>query len=90
MTEAKLVVKGSRPMIVTEPQLPSQFRTGTESLQRLEESLWKKPDQVTEEELHQPPKFIKEVDDVEIVEGQPAHFDCRVEPAHDSSMRIEW
>lgn len=44
----------------------------------------------SEEQEPQPPVFTKELDDIEIVEGQPAHFDCRVEPAHDSSMRIEW
>ncbi len=90
-TEGKLTVKGARPQIITEPQLPSQFRSGTESLQKLEESLWqKKPEQIQEEEQSQPPIFTKELDDIEIVEGQPAHFDCRVIPAHDSSLRIEW
>lgn len=90
-SEAKLTVKGARPHIITEPQLPSQFRNGTESLQKLEEALWqKKPDEIPEEQLNQPPVFTKELDDIEIIEGQPAHFDCRVEPANDSSMRIEW
>jgi titin len=84
-------VKGTRPQVVTEPQLPSQFRNGTESLQKLEEALWaKKPDAVPEEELNQPPVFTKELEEIEIVEGQPAHFDCRVTPTNDSSMRIEW
>jgi len=90
MTEAKLIVKGSRPHIVTEPQLPSQFKNGTEALQRLEEALWKKPEEIPEEIQNTPPRFIKEVEDIEIIEGQPAHFDCRVEPPNDPTMRIEW
>lgn len=78
-TEAKITVKGARPQIITEPQLPSQFRSGTESLQKLEEALWqKKPEQVQEEELNQAPVFTKEIEDIEVVEGHPAHFDCKV------------
>lgn len=28
--------------------------------------------------------------DIEVLEAGPAHFDCRVEPVGDSSMRIDW
>lgn len=29
-------------------------------------------------------------DQSDLEEGQPAHFDCRVEPASDPTMRIDW
>lgn len=86
----KLSVKG-RQGIIMEPQLPSNFRTGTESIQRLEESLHKQQDVFTDEEKPNPPHFTVEIaDNVDVQEGGPVHFDCRVEPVGDSSMRIDW
>lgn len=86
----KLQVRG-RQGIIMEPQLPSNFRTGTESIQKLEENLYKKEEILTEEETPNPPKFIVEIkDNVDVPEGGPIHFDCRVEPIHDPTMRIDW
>lgn len=86
----KLQVKG-RQGIVMEPQLPSNFRTGTESLQRLEEHLHKREEIFADEEKPNPPKFIEEIkDNLDVNEGGPIHFDCRVEPVSDPSMRIDW
>lgn len=85
-----LQVKG-RQGIILEPQLPSNFRSGTESIQKLEEQLYKKDEILAEEEKPNPPRFIVEIkDNLDIPEGSPVHFDCRVEPKNDSSMRIEW
>lgn len=44
-----------------EPQLPSNFRTGTESLQKLEESLYKREEIQPDAEQPNPPKFIVEL-----------------------------
>ena len=88
-SSCKLTVKG-RQGIVSEPQLPSQFKTGSESIQRLEENLWKKDEIVVEDEKANPPRFVTEISDIDVIEGQAAHFDCRVEPVGDSSMRVEW
>lgn len=86
----KLQVRG-RQGIILEPQLPSNFRTGTESIQKLEETLYKREEITTEEEKPNPPRFIVEIkDNVDVPEGGPVHFDCRVEPTNDSSMRIDW
>ena len=86
----KLHVRG-RQGIIMEPQLPSNFRSGTESIQKLEESLYKKEEIYIDEETPCPPKFIEEIkDNNDIIEGCPIHFDCRVEPVGDPSMRIEW
>lgn len=86
----KLTVRG-RQGIIMEPQLPSNFRSGTESIQKLEEQLHKRDEMMADEEEGRPPKFTVEIKDNEnIAEGGPVHFDCRVEPVGDSSMRIDW
>lgn len=86
----KLQVRG-RQGIIMEPQLPSNFRSGTESLQRLEESLHKREEIFSDEEEANPPRFTVEIaDNVDVPEGGPVHFDCRVEPVGDPTMRIDW
>lgn len=86
----KLQVRG-RQGIVVEPQLPSNFRTGTESLQKLEESLHKREEIFVDDEKPDPPRFIVEItDNLDVPEGGPVHFDCRVEPVGDPTMRIDW
>ena len=86
----KLQVRG-RTGIILEPQLPSNFKSGTESIQKLEETLYKREEITTEEEKPNPPRFIVEIkDNVDVPEGGPVHFDCRVEPTNDPTMRIDW
>lgn len=86
----KLQVRG-RQGIVMEPQLPSNFRTGTESIQRLEESLHKREEVPLEDEEANPPRFTVDItDNLDVIEGGPLHFDCRVEPIGDPTMRIDW
>ena len=84
------VIVKSRQDIITDPQLPKSFRSGTESIQRLEEHRWRREEMVEDTLEAKPPKFITSIKDVQVIEGQPAHFDCRVEPIGDGSMRIEW
>ncbi|EEB18956.1 conserved hypothetical protein [Pediculus humanus corporis] len=86
----QLQVRG-RTGIDLEPQLPSQFKTGTESLQKLEESLNKKEEILPSEETPNPPKFIVELKDcLNAQEAKSVHFECRVEPTNDPTMRIDW
>lgn len=86
----KLQVRG-RQGIIMEPQLPSNFRSGTENIQRLEENMHKQEEKYVEQEEGAPPHFTVEIqDNVDIPEGGAIHFDCRVEPVGDSSMRIDW
>jgi hypothetical protein len=44
-----------------EPQLPTNFRTGTESIQKLEEALYKRDEILAEEEKPDPPRFTVEL-----------------------------
>merc|ERR1711992_178267 len=80
----------SRQNIVTDPQLPKSFQTGTDSINNLEERMWKKEDISYEEMENRAPIFVTQPHDVTCYEGQPAHFDCRIEPIGDGSMRVEW
>lgn len=44
-----------------EPQLPNKFRTGTESIQKLEENMYKREEILAEDEKPNPPKFTVEL-----------------------------
>jgi len=37
-----------------------------------------------------PPRFITKCKNVRIIEGQVAHFDCKIEPINDPSLKVEW
>merc|ERR1719288_270360 len=83
-------VKGKQS-IITDPQLPRSFKTGTDSINRLEENKYRRHHEFMSDEVDaRPPVFISKIKDVTCAEGQPAHFDCRVEPIGDGSMRVEW
>lgn len=49
--------------------------------------MFKKDELKVEEEKASPPVFLSELQDIEVVEGQAAHFDTRVLPLE---SRIEW
>jgi titin len=79
--------------IITDPQLPRSFRSGTDSIMKLEESRWRRAEHemmMGDETEAKPANFVTKIKDVNVSEGQPAHFDCRVEPIGDGSMVIEW
>jgi len=54
------------------------------------EKLWTKEDSPVDESNLLAPMFVTQPHDLQIYEGQSAHFDCRVEPTGDGSMRSEW
>ena len=54
------------------------------------EKLWTKEDSPVDENNLLAPMFVTQPHDLQIYEGQSAHFDCRVEPTGDGSMRSEW
>merc|ERR1719312_1668960 len=76
--------------IVTDPQLPKSFQTGTDSIHNLEERMWKREDISYEEFSSKAPMFVTQPHDQTCFEGQAAHFDCRIEPIGDGSMSVEW
>jgi len=82
-------VKGKQG-IDTGPQLPKSFQNGTESIHNLEERMWKREDITSDEMEAKAPVFVTTPHNVTCYEGQPAHFDCRIEPIGDGSMRVDW
>lgn len=91
-TVACTVQVKSKQNIVTDPQLPRSFKSGTDSILRLEENRMRRHgDMDMGDEIDaRPPMFVSKIKDVNVIEGQPAHFDCRVEPIGDGSMQINW
>jgi len=47
---------------------------------------------VAEDEEPMPPKFLTDIQDAEVfvAEGEPAMFECRVEPKHDLNLSVRW
>ena len=46
--------------------------------------------QVVEQEVKQPPQFVKPLKNVDTAEGQNVHLEARLLPTGDSTMNIEW
>merc|ERR1719419_729710 len=44
----------------------------------------------TEEDLNQPPEFLSPIEDLLLAENSLAHFETRLTPINDPSMRVEW
>ena len=79
----------SKQSIITDPQLPRSFKSGTDNILKLEERKWKRHDTDMHDEIDaRPPVFVSKIKDVNVSEGQPAHFDCRIEPIGDGSMQV--
>ncbi|MFH4979231.1 hypothetical protein AB6A40_005940, partial [Gnathostoma spinigerum] len=73
-----------RQVILDESQHPTSW-------QRIQEIEAPKAPQPEAPELVAPaPKFVKPMESVERIEGQPAHFETRVTPITDPKMRITW
>ena len=65
--------------------------TGAESVQRIEDLINRQIETPYEEsEKAEPPRFLTHIKDLNKVEGDSAHFECRLEPIGDPSLTIEW
>lgn len=67
----------------------TQNEAGLEQIPLLEQKSRRKPD-VVDEISTQAPIFTTSLKNVEIKEGQRAHFECRLIPVSDSNLRVEW
>lgn len=69
----------------------SQHPTGLQKIQSLEDSSRYSRQIQEETQITQAPRFLGNLKGTnKIVEGQRAHFEARVEPQSDLSMKIEW
>ena len=46
--------------------------------------------EITEEQTTQAPVFTTSMRSVEIKEGQRAHFECRIIPVSDPTLKVNW
>jgi titin len=68
----------------------TQNEVGLEQIQYLEDrSRYSRHEQV-EETTKQTPVFTTSLKNVDIKEGQRAHFECRLIPVSDPTMKVEW
>lgn len=85
-TTAQLSVVSKKDII-----FDSQHPTGLQKIQVLEDSSRYNRQQQEEVTVTQKPRFLGPLKGTnKIVEGQRAHFEARVEPQSDLSMKIEW
>lgn len=64
--------------------------SGLEQIHYLEDRSKYHRQEVIEETTTQAPIFTTSLNNVEIKEGQRAHFECRLIPVSDTTMKVEW
>lgn len=70
--------------------LESQHPSSLQKIQMLEDSSHLKREKEIDEEVRQIPKFLTPFDNVDIPEGNAAHFECKIEPTSDPTLKVEW
>jgi hypothetical protein len=71
-----------------EPQLPTNFRTGTESIQKLEEALYKRDEILSEEEKPDPPRFTVELKVCTVCATDIRHFKYESQTGRDATVQL--
>ncbi len=77
--------RGSEQILTT-----TQNESGLEQIQFLEDRSKYSRSEVIDEVTKQAPVFTTSLKNVEIKEGQRAHFECRLIPVSDPTMKVEW
>ena len=84
---------GARLTSVTEKSIiyESSDLEGWEKIQHTEDSSFYKRDKFVETIITQKPKFMTPLcGKVELMEGQCAHFEARIEPLGDPNIKVDW
>ena len=89
VTTATLTCSGKRNIIL-DSQLPSGMEGAMDRIAALEGLGRTKGDLSSEEDLNQPPEFLSPLSDQMLAENSLAHFETRLTPINDPSMRVEW
>lgn len=84
-TNCTLQCRGSEQILTT-----TQNESGLEQIQFLEDRSKYSRSEVIDEVTKQAPVFTTSLKNVEIKEGQRAHFECRLIPVSDPTMKVEW
>ncbi len=71
--------------------LDTQHEAALEKLRQLEDASRYQRKEEVEIDVKEAPKFVVPLNGPEqLVEGQSAHYECRIEPYPDSSLKLEW
>lgn len=84
-TTCNLECRSSQQILTT-----TQNETGLEQIHYLEDRSKYSRSEVIDEVTKQAPVFTTSLKNVEIKEGQRAHFECRLIPVSDPTMKVEW
>lgn len=84
-TTCNLECRSSQQILTT-----TQNETGLEQIHYLEDRSKYSRSEVVDEVTKQAPVFTTSLKNVEIKEGQRAHFECRLIPVSDPTMKVEW
>lgn len=84
-TSCTLDCRSSQQILTT-----TQNEAGLEQIQYLEDRSKHSRGEVVDEVTKQAPVFTTSLKNLEIKEGQRAHFECRLIPVSDPTMKVEW
>lgn len=71
--------------------LESQHKQALQKIQLLEDSSKYQRREEVETAVTQAPKFTVQLNGpTDLVEGQSAHYECRIEPYPDNNLKVEW
>ena len=71
-------------------ELEDQAKQAIEQFTVSEDASHFQRETLVEEERHPIPRFVTSLKGTRVKEGETAHFECRVEPSDDASLRILW
>lgn len=84
-TTCSLNCRGSEQILTA-----TQNEAGLEQIHYLEDRSKYSRTEVVDEVTRQAPVFTTSLKNIEIKEGQRAHFECRLIPVSDPTMKVEW
>lgn len=84
-TQCSLVCRSSGQIITQ-----TQNESGLEQIQYLEDRSKYQRSEHVDEITTQAPTFTTSLKNIDIKEGQRAHFECRLIPVSDATMKVEW
>lgn len=71
--------------------MESQHKQALQKIQMLEDSSRYQRREEAETIVTQPPKFTVQLNGPsDLLEGQSAHYECRIEPYPDANLKVEW
>lgn len=80
-----------RRSIILDSQLPKGMEAGMEKMAKFEEvSDMRISEEWADVDTSQPPVFLTQPKDLVLQENALAHWECRLTPIGDPSMRVEW